>query len=85
MTDKISLRVKDNNLTSCTETRVNGNDPLLTEWRRHEQLTQILGEDCYRLIIGTLLGVGTSLVLDRRGKQTLVAISNGSLDILARS
>ena len=71
---QIALAVKTYHLASGTETGVDGEHPLLSQWRRHEQLLQVAHEDAYSLLVGFLLGESGKLGLDAGCQQTLVAV-----------
>ena len=63
---QIALRVETNNLTSGTESGVDGEHPFLSQRWSEKKLAEVLGEYANRFIVGFLFGLGGKFCLDRR-------------------
>ena len=69
-----ALGVETNHLAARSETRVNAHYTLLSERSGEEELTQVLGEHAYSLLVGGLLARHRELGLYRRLQQTLEGV-----------
>ena len=81
MVDQSPLGVEADELAPRPETGIEGEDPLLTEGRRQEELAEIVGEDPDRLRIGPLFGHHADLRFHRAGQEPPVRVFDGQPDL----
>ena len=68
------MGVETSHLAARSETRVNAHYTLLSERSGEQELTQVLGEHAYSLLVGGLLARHGELGLYRRLQQTLEGV-----------
>ena len=78
MVQQVALRVETHHLATRSESWVDTHHALLSQWCREQQLTQVLSEDAYGLIVGLLLTQVAELRLYRRFQQSLVTSTASS-------
>ena len=81
---KIALFIQANDLASGAESRVNRHDPLLTDRRRKEQLTEVLSEYSYGLDVSLFLCFLDHLICNRRFEKPLERVVKGHMDLLGK-
>ena len=69
---QLSLSIQAYRFAPCSESRVYGKYPFLSQWRRQQQLTKVFGKNPYGLLVGFLLVVMPHLSLHLRLQQPLV-------------
>ena len=79
---QLALAIHADHLAAGAEAGVDGQNILLTQRRREQELPQVLSEHPYCLGIGAYLGRHPHLGLDGQGKKTLIAIMERQLDLL---
>ena len=80
---QITLSVETNNLATGTETGIDGEYPLLSQWRSEKKLAEVFGEYANCLIVGFLFGLGGKFCFNGRLEQPFVSIRRGFVHLSA--
>ena len=81
---QVALRIERHDFAARAESGVDGDDALLSERRREQQLPQVFGEYPDRFVVGLLLGRRQQFGLDRGPDQPLERVRDGSFHPFAR-
>ena len=81
---QVALRIEHHDFAARAESGVDGDDALLSERRREQQLPQVFGEYPDRFVVGLLLGRRQQFGLDRGPDQPLERVCDGSFHPFAR-
>ena len=82
--EELPLRIETDDLAPRPEAGVDGQQPLLTQWRREQKLPKVVGKDADRLQVGPLLRRLADFGFHRSAQQTLVGVFNRGPDLLRR-
>jgi len=79
---ELALAVEADHLAACAEARVDGQDVLLPQRGRQQQLPQVVGKDADRGLVGAPLRLEADLRFHGRAQQAPVAVVDGLADLL---